>query len=121
MTVDVKVSVKKDDKSSMTHDEAMRLCNLMGNSDSFSPKNKGSGDQDVPLADSLLRELPSFDLSDHHSLSTEDDELSRNFASSGVLNNGNQEDGILDMIRGELLPLELGGDESSFPDFASLH
>lgn len=121
VTVDVKVSVKKDDKSSMTHDEAMRLCTLMGKSDYLGKKNVGSGDHKVLPADSMLRELPSFDLSDHHSLSTEDDELNRNIASSGILNHGNQEDCFLDMIRDELLPFDLGGDESSFPDFASLH
>lgn len=115
MTVDVKVSVKKDDttnsRSSMTHDEAMQLCNLMGSNDA----ENGGG----PLPDTLLREMPSFDFGDGHSLSTEDDcDMSMEMSGNHYLQVENQGYDMLDFIRSESLPLELGGEEA-FPDFGS--
>ena len=120
VTVDVKVSVKKDDKSSMTHDEAMRLCNLMGNNAS-SANNDIGGDREVPLGDTLLQELPSFDYGDHHSLSSEGDVDSRREISiNGLLHQAEyQEDNILELVRGDLQPLELGGEEP-FDDFCNM-
>mmetsp|Transcript_7583 Transcript_7583/g.16519 ORF Transcript_7583/g.16519 Transcript_7583/m.16519 type:complete len:463 (+) Transcript_7583:343-1731(+) len=111
VTVDVQVRVKKEEKSKMTHDEAMRLCNLMGND---SPGQKyGQG----PLEDTLLSGIPSFDMGDHHSLCTENDGDMSQFNIDCLINEvENPEENVLDLIRGELLPLELG-EEDSFPDF----
>ena len=113
VTVDVEVRVKKDTKGSMTHDEALRLCNLMGNDSSDQVGGHGG-----PTADTLLREMPSFDFGDFHSLSADDDDdLSRELTVDGLMNGvENQEGNIFDLIRSELLPMEFGGEEA-FPDF----
>lgn len=124
VTVAVNVSVKKEDTAcntqqsihrprraslsektsgGMSHDEALRLCTLMGSPPAATKQT---------LPDTLLREMPSFDFADHHSLSTEDGDLSRDMAVDGILDHvDSQEDNILDLIGINL------GEEDGFPDF----
>ncbi|KAL7541630.1 hypothetical protein ACHAXR_011082 [Thalassiosira sp. AJA248-18] len=129
VTVDVKVSVKKEDKSStfenknmdkkgieikstMTHAEAMRLASLMGNNATTDAIFNGLGGEQ--LNDTLLKDVPSFDFGDHHSLSTEDGvDFGSQITGDGFFRqDGSPQD--FDLIRSDLLPLEIGGDEFDF-------
>jgi hypothetical protein len=96
------------EEGSMTHDEAMRICTLMG-----SPGKKGF--QYAPAND-LLQNVLSFDFVDNHSLSTDHGDIHR---SDSLLDEveaqeekfihdqaSKNNDNILDLS--ELLPLELG-------------
>lgn len=103
----------------MSHDEALQLCDLMGNS----TPNESAADHQAsifnmshvvgsttPSADCLLRELPSFDFGDHHSLSSE------NESELGLLGQDDvnqEENNLMDLIGGEML-LEFGGQEFDF-------
>lgn len=105
------------DERSMTHDEAMRICSLMG-----SPGKKCS--QESPAND-LLQNVMSFDFEDHHSLSTEHGDMNRGIGCDSLLDEveadgehfmndqGAKHDNMLDLS--ELLPLELG-DGDAFTD-----
>jgi len=103
------------EEGSMTHDEAMRICTLMG-----SPGKKGF--QYAPAND-LLQNVLSFDFVDNHSLSTDHGDIHR---SDSLLDEveaheehfihdqaSKHDDNILDLS--ELLPLELG-EGDAFPD-----
>ncbi len=92
------------EKGDLTHDEAMRICTLME-----SP-GKRSHQYEAQLNDHLLREMPSFDFADHHSLSTEDGDMGRELSPRDYL--GHSEDNLLDLIQSELDY----GEEELFPD-----
>ncbi|KAL7552614.1 hypothetical protein ACHAWF_015851, partial [Thalassiosira exigua] len=115
VTVDVKVSVRKEEAtggSSMTHDEAMRLCHLVGKD---SPgQNRGDQHGGTFPADSLLSNIPSFDFGEQHSLSSQDaGDMSQDMANADtILQRGENQDDILDLIRGEMFPLGLGEDDT---------
>lgn len=107
------------EESTMTHDEAMRICTLMG-----SP-GKRSYQEILPGSD-LLQNVMSFDFADHHSLSTEDGDMNRGLGSDSLLDEveaheeqfihdqaTKHDDNMLDLS--ELLPLELG-EGDAFPD-----
>lgn len=107
----------------MTHDEAIRICNLMG-----SPGKKCF--YEVPGND-LLQSVMSFDFADHHSLSSEHGDVNRDLGSDSLLDEveaheescrhhdqvAKHDDTMLDFS--ELLPLELG-DGDAFPDILLL-
>jgi len=62
------VRAKRVEKTSMSHDEALHLCDLIGND---APAQACRHEQ--PQVDPLLCGIPSFDdFGDHHSLSSED-------------------------------------------------
>ena len=90
----IRDTLQISERGNLTHDEAMRICNLME-----SP-GKRSHQYEVQLNDHLLREMPSFDFADHHSLSTEDGDMSRELSPRDYL--GNSEDNFLDLIRSDL-------------------
>lgn len=90
--------------SDVTHDEAMRVAHVMGFDTPDQTSSKDT-EHDEQLHDTLLREMPSFDLSDVHSLSHED-------VMAG-------DDHMLDLIGKELIPWEIGGD-GTLPDFSDL-
>ncbi len=108
--------------SSMTHDEALRICTLMG-----SPCKKGF--HETPAND-FLQNVMSFDFADHHSLSTEHGDMDRDLGSDSLLDEveaheehfvrdqaAKHGDNMLDLS--DLLPLELG-DGNDFPDLLLL-
>ncbi len=92
------------ERDHMTHDDAMRICTLME-----SP-GKRSHQHEVQLNDHLLTEMPSFDFADHHSLSTEDADVSRELSPRDYL--GHSEDNLFDIIQSDLGYAE----EELFPD-----
>ena len=93
------------DKMSMSHEEAMRLCAVME-----SPGKKSQ--YEAPLNDSLLQEMPSFDFADHHSLSTDDDDISDQLDVDNLLDEVAHDDNIMNLISHSLLYDE----DASFPD-----
>ena len=90
----IRDTLQISERGNLTHDEAMRICNLME-----SP-GKRSHQNEVQLNDHLLRDMPSFDFADHHSLSTEDGDMSRELSPRDYL--GHSEDNFLDLIRSDL-------------------
>jgi len=107
-----KTTLTLSEKGEMTHDEAIRLCTLMGKD---SP-GKMCDQYERPLNDTLLQAMPSFDFDDYHSLSTEDDgDLSREIQAHDLFDQveNQDENNVLDMFRSELLPLE---EEEPFHD-----
>ncbi len=106
--VDASPTRSPSERVNLTHDEAMRISNLME-----SPGKKSHHKYEVQLSDQLLHELPSFDFADHHSLSTEDGDMSRELSPRDFHGqNENIVDNILDLIRSDLGY----GEEELFPD-----
>lgn len=77
--VDVHVRTEREHKTGMTHDEALRLCDLIG---SDAPAEACGHEE--PQMD-LLCGIPSFDFGDHHSLSTEN-HAELEFSFEGLMN-----------------------------------
>lgn len=111
-------------KRNMTHDDAMQLYTQLRNNESPGKMSIHRDsftcvkDHVAPLNDTLLQEMPSFDFGDHHSLSTEDGDTNSECVVDGILGQFENQNGILDLIRGELLPL---GEDDGFPDITFHH
>lgn len=103
------------DKMSMSHEEAMRLCAVMespGKKSQYLDSPGKKGQYEAPLNDSLLQEMPSFDFADHHSLSTDDDDISDRLDVDHLLDEVGHDDNIMNLISHSLLHDE----DTSFPD-----
>jgi hypothetical protein len=110
--VDASLAKSSSEKDNLTHDEAMRICTLME-----SPRKKTHHKYEVEHNDQLLREMPSFDFADHHSLSTEDGDIKRELSPRDFIGQDeNIGDNILDLIRSDLGY----GEEELFPDVVFL-
>jgi len=122
VNVSINVCVTKDDssndgtaesnKSGMSHEEAMRLCQMM---DSPGKRNSIHSQYEAPLNDqhALLKDMPSFDFADHHSLSSESGEnMSQQFDVQDLLDQADaSEDNMMNFILGEET-----FQDGSFPD-----